>query len=255
MRHVPRPFSTFGRSSAVSRSRSSAVSVDSIARPVLVRCCEVTSRVLLVAEHRGVAPSPFPHRRSADHLGVEDFSSSLSFRALRQIGQSQSSPPPSVNCSSRRSSGGHPSQATPLISPGRPSRTASLVAHTTTCLPCPRAAVATKNATSTRSASSMPVSKVDENLPVHRLLPPSGGPVARLALRLSLLFHERRTFRPFGACRRTPSANRCRVREATPRTNDAPARPARTGARRSAESLLDERFRCCWARLNSAKHT
>src|SRR4051794_22643408 len=226
MRHVPRPFSTFGRSSAVSRSRSSAVSVDSIARPVLVRCCEVTSRVLLVAEHRGVAPSPFPHRRRADHLGVEDL---LLVAELSGAETNRAEPkfaaalgelfeqPLKWRASFAGDSGHLAWQAEPHGVLGRPHDYLLALPEGT-------------GRNQEREEHTLGVfhagGKVDENLPVHRLLPPSGGPVARLALRLSLLFHERRTFRPFGGCRRCRSMT-TGVLVGTPPPWGAPERPVR----------------------------
>jgi hypothetical protein len=57
-------------------------------------------------------------------LATSPFSSSL--RALKQIGQTNSSPPPSAYYSNSRGSGGHPSHATASAWPGTASLTASL---------------------------------------------------------------------------------------------------------------------------------
>src|SRR5207244_2832946 len=63
----------------------------------------------------GVAPATF---------ALPTFSASASPRVLRQMGQSQSSPPPSVNCWNSFSRGGQPLQASPSAPPGSPRRTA-----------------------------------------------------------------------------------------------------------------------------------
>jgi hypothetical protein len=54
-----------------------------------------------IAKHRGVAARPFPHGGGAATLVWAIFSASSSSRALRQIGHSQSSPPPSTNSDGR----------------------------------------------------------------------------------------------------------------------------------------------------------
>src|SRR5690349_6061962 len=59
-----------------------------------------------------------------------------------------------------RGSGGQPSHATPSAKPGSARRTASFVSQIATCLPAVTAAVATRNATVTRSASSRPVARL-----------------------------------------------------------------------------------------------
>src|SRR5437870_12266127 len=68
------------------------------------------------------------------------------------------------NCSQSCSSGGQSLQTTLCSPPGRPSRTASFVAQTTTSLPCCWAAVATRKATRTRSPSSIPVARLISTL-------------------------------------------------------------------------------------------
>src|SRR5215210_427373 len=91
--------------------------------------------------------------------------SASSLRALTQIGHTSNAPPPSANWPNRRSSGGQPSQNVPSASPGTASRTASWVRNMPTSRPRSSAAPATRNATVTRSPSSIPVDRLISTFP------------------------------------------------------------------------------------------
>jgi hypothetical protein len=112
-----------------------------------------------IHSHSGVAPA-------STALSTRLCSSSL--RALKQIGQTRSSPPAAAYCSNSLARGGQPSQATASAKPSSASRTASFVRKKVTFLPLSAAAPPTRNAIITRSASSSPVARLTTTLPAMR---------------------------------------------------------------------------------------
>jgi hypothetical protein len=118
----------------------------------------------LVAEDGRVAPGPLPHRRRARDLGVRDL-----LRVAEVAGLDADRAQPQLAAAvrelleellERRAA----LAGDALASPGSTSRTAFFVAQITTCLPWLSAAVATRKATVTRSASSRPVARLTSAL-------------------------------------------------------------------------------------------
>src|SRR6266487_6785673 len=85
--------------------------------------------------------------------------------ALKHTGQTMNVPPAFSYRASRSGSGGQPSQATPVATPVRASRTASLAWNINVGRPASAAPTATRNATVTFSGSSRPVVRLITALP------------------------------------------------------------------------------------------